>query len=72
MKKLITHKSKRGLVNAYVSNPVFHNIVKAHESQNSDYTEMLEDAVIALNEETKNMTKLALRYAEKFGALNDA
>ena len=71
MHKLITHESPQPLIDAFRNNTVFNAVVKKHEMAGSDYKTMLEDAVGVLVTIASNANDLSLKYARKYGALNE-
>jgi len=71
MRKLITYESPQQLIDAYINSPIFKKVVKKHEIAGSDYQTMLEDAVAVLVITSSKATDLTLKFARKYGALNE-
>lgn len=72
MKKLISSESPQALIDAYMNNPAFHAVVTKHEIAGFDYTQMLEEAVALLANDIASRNDTLIKYARRFGPLNDA
>ncbi len=72
MKQLITNKSPQSLIDTYINNPTFHAVVVKHEIAESNYQEMLEDAVAKLAQDVARKNEMLLKYSRRFGALDAA
>jgi hypothetical protein len=71
MKNLISKESPQALIDAYLTNATFHAVVAKHENSGSEYVPMLEEAVSLLVQELAAKNELALKYARRYGPIND-
>ncbi len=69
MKKLITNESPPALIHAYMNNPVFHAVVKKNEIAGTDYTQMLEEAIVMLVNDIDIRNNMLINYANQLGPI---